>query len=155
MGILGKTPSEWDFPRQMWQRLLDMMHYVGTAADLGPDFQVRQQISQLLRDRRSLSLDEWFDSFWHHRGISKPLVTFIYIHLEKYSGLKVAKFRPNDHLEHDLKLTMVCWFDWHLTFCEDFCQCFGVDLSDRLDPRDFCTLEELVIFLNCQLLTTV
>jgi hypothetical protein len=136
----------------MWRRVNNIIQSISFYADFSPDLKTRQLVNQTLRDRRALSLDEWFDRFWQPRGISKTIAGFVYTHLEKYSGLQAAKFRPGDRLEQDLKLTMVCWFDWHLTLCEDFCLCFGIDISDRFDLRDFYTLEEFMSFLDRQLL---
>lgn len=137
----------------MWRRINNIIQSISFYADFSPDFKTRQLVNQTLCDRRALSLDEWFDRFWQPRGISKTIAGFVYTHLEKYSGLQVAKFRPGDRLEQDLKLTLVCWFDWHITLCEDFCFCFGIDISDRFDLRDFYTLEEFMSFLDRQLLT--
>jgi len=48
---------------------------------------------------------------------------------------------------------LVCWFDWELTLCDDFCQCFAVDLSECFDTQILDTIDELVRFLDYQLLS--
>jgi hypothetical protein len=122
-------------------------------ADLSPDLRTRQRVNQFLRDRPALSSDEWYEQLWQTRGITQPIAVFVYNHMQIYSGLEFARVRPTDRLIDDLCLPLVCWFDWQLSFSEDFSAAFGLDLSDRFDPQSFDTVEELVIFLNHQLLS--
>ncbi len=66
--------------------------------------------------------------------------------MQEYTGLDFARVQPHDRLSEDLYIPAVCWFDWNFTFTEDFYQQFQVDLSDRFDPQNFGTVEELVFF---------
>jgi hypothetical protein len=137
----------------MWRRLRNIFDSLRAYADLSPDLRTRQRVNQFLRDRPALSSDEWYEQLWQARGITRPIAVFVYNHMQLYSGLEFARVRPIDRLIDDLCLPFVCWFDWQLSFHEDFSAAFGLDLSDRFDPQSFDTVEELVIFLNHQLLS--
>ncbi|MBC7969619.1 MAG: hypothetical protein H7Z11_05725 [Verrucomicrobia bacterium] len=137
----------------MWRWLRNIFGSLRAYADLSPDLRMRRRVNQCLRDRPALSVEEWFELFWKPQGIAQPLAAFVYTHMQAYSGLEFARVRPNDRLNEDLYLPLVCWFDWQTSFDEDFLSCFGIDLSDRFDPQSFTTVEELVIFLNHQLLS--
>ena len=137
----------------MWRRFRNILDSLRAYADLSPDLKTRQRVNQLLRDRPALSVDEWFEQLWQPQGVTQPLATFVYTHMQTYSGLEFARVRPNDRLIADLCLPLVCWFDWNLSFCEDFSACFGINLSDRFDPHQYETVEDLVVFLNYQLLS--
>ncbi|PSB31740.1 hypothetical protein [Stenomitos frigidus] len=137
----------------MWRRLRNIFGSLRAYADLSPDLRARQRVNRCLRDRPALSSDEWFEQLWQPQGIAQPIAHFIYTHMQTYSGLDFARVRPTDRLIEDLCLPLVCWFDWQLSFSEDFLASFGLDLSDRFDPQSFTTVEELVIFLNHQLLS--
>ncbi|MBW4580425.1 MAG: hypothetical protein KME42_12745 [Tildeniella nuda ZEHNDER 1965/U140] len=137
----------------MWRRLRNIFDSLRAYADLSPDLRTRHRVNQFLRDRPALSNDEWFEQLWQPQGITQPIATFVYTHMQTYSGLEFARVRPDDRLDDDLYLPLVCWFDWHTSFNEDFLAAFGIDLSDRFDPQDFTTVKELVMFLNHQLLS--
>jgi hypothetical protein len=137
----------------MWRRLKNTFHSFRTYADLSPDVSTRQQVNKFLRDRAALKAEDWFEQLWQPRGVSPQIAHFMYAHMPTYSGLEFARVRPSDRLEQDLQLVSVCWFDWQFTLCDDFFETFGVDLSDRFDPENFTTVEELVVFLNYQLLS--
>ncbi|HEY9836136.1 MAG TPA: hypothetical protein V6D27_04510, partial [Vampirovibrionales bacterium] len=96
----------------------------------------------------NLSLDEWFNGFWRSREISFSVASFVYIQLEKYSGLQIGRVLPGDRLEQDLQLTLVSWFDWNLYLCEDFLDEFGIDIGDRFDLQMMETVEDLVRCLH-------
>ncbi|MBD2042856.1 hypothetical protein [Microcoleus sp. FACHB-672] len=136
----------------MWRQLKNFFVSVSAYTDLGPDLQFRRQVNAALRPRPALTLDEWFEFFWRTYGVSKPVVAFVYTHLEKYSGVKMSRVQPKDHLERDLQITLVCCFDWHLTLCDDFLSCFGVDISEEFEIYNLTTIEEFVEFLNAQVL---
>ncbi len=136
----------------MWQKLNNLFASLGTYADLSPDLSQRQQVNQALRDRPALSPEVWFEQFWQPLKISPQVANFVYTHLQIYSGLELARVQPSDHLNEDLHLYLVCWFDWEVALCEEFAHCFGVDLFDRFDAQDFETVEDLVIFLDHQVL---
>ena len=155
MGILGKGFGESQVGsfQGMWQRLKNFFLSFRTYDDLSPDLNTRQQVNRWLRDRSALTADEWYEQFWQPRRISPKIAAFVYSHLEKYSGLKTAKILPGDRLEEDLHLTLVCWFDWHFTLCEDFEQDLGVSIDDYLELQDLTTIEEFMMFLNRQLLS--
>jgi hypothetical protein len=110
-------------------------------------------VNQLLRNRPALSAKEWFEKFWQSKAISQQVADFAYIYMQKYTGLEFSRVQPNDRLSEDLAIPAVCWFEWEVYFCEDFYERFGRDLSDRFDPQTFYTVEELVVFLNHQLLS--
>ncbi|MCT7950305.1 hypothetical protein NG798_10940 [Ancylothrix sp. C2] len=136
----------------MWHNLNNVFSAVSTYSDLSPDIETRRCVNHRLRLRPALSLDQWFDYFWQPHGIAKPTVFFVYTYLEKYSGLQMSCVMPGDRLEQDLKLTLVCWFDWQLNLCDDFLSYFGIDISDRLDTYSLSTVEDLVKFLDSELL---
>lgn len=136
----------------MWRKLKNFFISVSAYTDLGPDVQFRQRVNKALRHRPALTLDEWFEFFWRSHGVSKPVVAFVYTHLEKYSGLQMSRVQPKDHLERDLQVTLVCYFDWHLTLYDDFLSDFGVDISEEFEIYNLSTVEELVKFLDGQLL---
>jgi hypothetical protein len=140
------------FTGKMWRKLKEIVLNFSTYTDLSPDVEARRQVNQALRDRQALNLEQWFEFFWRPRGMTRPVVTFVYTYLEKYSGLQIGRVRPCDRLEQDLQLTLVCWFDWQMSLCEDFLGCFGVDISERVDLSALSTVEEFVRFLNHQIL---
>ncbi|UBF27380.1 hypothetical protein K9N68_05345 [Kovacikia minuta CCNUW1] len=139
--------------RRMWRRLRNIFDSFRTYADLSPDIRTRRRVNQFLRSRPALSAKEWFEQFWESKAISKQLAEFVYVYFQKYTGLELARIRPTDRLSEDLHIPAVCWFDWQLSFCNDFEQLFGVDLSNRFDPQTLSTIEDLVMFLNHQLLS--
>jgi hypothetical protein len=136
----------------MWRKFKEIVLNFSTYTDLSPDVEARRRVNQALRDRQALNLDQWFEFFWRPRGMTRAVVAFVYTYLQKYSGLHIGRVRPGDRLEQDLQFTLVCWFDWQMSLCEDFLGCFGVDISDRVDLSAFSTVEEFVKFLNHQLL---
>ena len=137
----------------MWHRLTNFFSSLKTYNALSPDLRTRRAVNRWLRDRPALSLEAWYESFWQTQPISKSVVAFVYTYLEKYSGLQMSCVLPSDRLEDDLHLTLVCWFDWHLTLCEDFQQCLGVSIQDDWELATLATVEEFVLFLNQQLLS--
>ncbi len=136
----------------MWRRLTNLVLGLKTYPDLSPDLGVRRRINQTLRSRSSRSLEESYAAFWKPLAVSKELIAFLYEHLEASSGLQFTRIVPRDRLSEDLKLTEVCWADWELNLCSDFYDRFGIDICDRFDFYNFSTVEDLVMFLNQQLL---
>ena len=134
----------------MWRRIQNLFHSVRTYADLSPDLRLRRQINRRLQARLALTSQEWFTRYWQPLGIPQTLSDFLYTHLPQYSGLDVARIRPDDRLNDDLFLPLVCWFDWQLTFCDDFFWQFGLDLSDSFDPEAYETLQDWVMGLHEQ-----
>lgn len=132
----------------MLRQIKHIFWTVQTYSDLSPDLYIRKQVNQILCERADLSLDEWFKCFWKSREISFSVVSFVYIQLEKYSGLQIGRVLPGDRLEEDLHLTLVSWFDWNLYFCEDFLEKFGIEISDRFDLQTMGTVEDLVLCLH-------
>lgn len=122
---------------------------VQAYADMSPDLTVRREVNNWMirRDRASLDLVEWSDLFG---SANAPVLAFIYESFSEYSGLDFSRVRPNDSLNNHLHFPLVCWFDWSITFCEDFFQAFEIDLSDRFDEANFDTIGELVSFLAQQ-----
>jgi hypothetical protein len=136
----------------MWRRLKNIFASFRTYADLSPDLQVRRQVSRFLHDRPCLTMAEWCAAFCELEEISPAIAEFVYVYLSGYSGLEFARVQPQDRLEEDLQLSLVCWFDWQLSLCDDFFKCFGIDLSDRFDAHDLKTVADLVLFLEHQFL---
>ncbi len=145
------TLSTTFWPVFMWQRFQNIFSSVGSYADLSPDVKTRQQVRQWLSDRPALPPDEWFTTFWQPQGIDRPLADFIGQHMTHYSGVNFAQTRPSDRLLQDLQLPLICWFDWEMTFCDDFLAQFGVDVSDRFDPTRLHTVADFVLFLQQQI----
>lgn len=127
-------------------RLNNFISSVNAYADMSPDLSVRKEVNtwMIRRDHQSLDVSTWTALFGHP---SHAVLTFIYESFSDYSGLDFSRVRPNDSLNTNLNFPLVCWFDWTITFCEDFFQAFGLDLSDRFDEADFCTIGELASFL--------
>jgi hypothetical protein len=137
----------------MWRRLKNFLLSFRSYPDLGPDLALRRKVNRALADRRALPPDAWFEAFWQTRNISQEITFFVYTQLTDYSGISFSRVIPGDRLDHDLHLTLICWFNWQLDLCEDFFQQFHVDISDRLDFHTITTVEDLVVFLNLQLLS--
>ncbi|MBE9076960.1 hypothetical protein IQ241_06560 [Romeria aff. gracilis LEGE 07310] len=140
----------------MWQRFNNWVDSAKVYRDLCPDFTVRHQVNRWLRSRRrALRFEDWCQVFipdiLPERPRSRQLLAFIYNSFEHYSGLEFSRVRPEDRFIADLQFPLVCWFDWPLTFCDDFAETFGHDLSSLFDEAEFKTLQELVTFLSRQL----
>ncbi|MBE9030887.1 hypothetical protein IQ266_14215 [filamentous cyanobacterium LEGE 11480] len=119
--------------------------------DLRPDLALRRRINrQVLAARPAHKVSEWYQKFWASRGVSREVATFIYQSLAKYSGLQFAKVLPSDRLCEDLKLPLICWFDWEMSLCEDFYEEFGFELDDYLDVTQLKTVADLMGFFNQQ-----
>jgi hypothetical protein len=137
----------------MWRKLKNLVLGVRTYADMSPDLGLRRRIVRTWQARPDRTLDAWYGLFWQSSLIAKDVATFVYIQMADYSGLPFAKVLPSDRLEADLNLSLVCWFNWQSTLCEDFAQRFGVDISHCFDPDALNTVEDLMVFLNRQLAT--
>jgi len=137
---------------RMWRSLKNVFYSFWTYADLSPDLRLRRRINRTLRKRDNLSATEWYQVFWQPLDIAKPVSDFVYTHMQAYSGLEFGCVQPSDRLQSDLHLSLVCWFDWELTFCADFLKTFDIDLASQFNLDHFETVEELVFFLNRQLL---
>jgi len=74
--------------------------------------------------------------------------------MQTYSSLSFGKVQPSDRICEDLHLSLVCWFDWELAFCEDFLATFAIDLTSQFNPNHFGTVKDLMLFLNQQVLLT-
>jgi hypothetical protein len=138
----------------MWQRLNNTLISVQSYSTLSPSIQVRRQVNRALRDRPTLTSEEWakeWAKICHQDGIARALGLFVYTHLQRYSGIEFGKVRLSDRLNEDLQWTEICWFDWDLALCDDFQQFFGVDISEYSDQLDLPTVGELVAFLHRQL----
>jgi hypothetical protein len=132
----------------MWHRVKNSILSLKTYGILSPDLRVRQDINRSLRDRPTLSANEWFELQCKPLGIQPAVAQFAYFHLAKYSGLKFSKVYLSDRMETDLCWTQICWFDWEINLCDDFYQCFGIDISDRLHDCNPLTVGDLVLFLH-------
>ncbi|MEL6160712.1 MAG: hypothetical protein AAFQ40_01350 [Cyanobacteria bacterium J06623_5] len=138
----------------MMNQLNNWLCSIRTYADLSPDLTIRRQINQQMKDcgRSMLGLSDWCTLF-SAKTSSRPVLAFVYWQFSEYSGIEFGRVRPGDQLIADLQLPLVCWHDWAIDFCEDFCNQFQVDLSDRFDETDFDTVDELVAFLVEQVST--
>jgi len=136
----------------MWSKVKQFWHGASTYCDLGPDLSLRQRINASLQTRSVMTAEQWHDEFWRDRQVSPDISQFVYATLTKAAGLEAGCVLPDDRLEQDLHLTLICWFDWHVVLCEDFLLSFGVDLSDRLQWSTLVTIEDFVLFLNQQAL---
>jgi hypothetical protein len=136
----------------MWRRLKNQFISLKAYAEVSPDLGQRRRVNQALRSRPHRSFDESYRAFWQPLSISREIATFVYQSMERYSGLQFANVLPKDRLTEDLKLPLVCWFDWECVLCEDFSDRFGVEIYDRFDVEQLATVEDLVIFLNQQVL---
>jgi hypothetical protein len=134
----------------MWLRLKNFLSGLRTYSDLSPDLALRRRVNRSLRQRPALSAREWYVTHWLPLGISQEIADFSYTHLTQHSGIDFSRTFPIDQLQGDLHLTLVCWFDWELAFCEEFWHRFQVDITDRFNLADFTTLQELLTFLNEQ-----
>ena len=129
---------------------------------MSPDLEVRDEVNQWMsaRARRPLSVVEWCELFSSEfptiaaatqetatESEAKSVLVFVYEYFAEYTGITFSQVRPNDSLNRDLNFPLICWFDWTLTFCDDFLTHFDLDLSDRFDETDFTTIGELVEFL--------
>ncbi len=137
----------------MWRELNNVVLNVRTYRDLSPDLSVRSQINQGWRSRPTRNFEDWYGCFWQSLSISQDIAAFVYQQMECYSGLQFDKVTPDDRLIGDLQLPLVCWFDWEHNLCDDFCDRFGIEISDRWNIEMLHTIRDLVIFLNQQLLS--
>lgn len=136
----------------MWRKLKNVFLSLRTYSDMSPDLGLRRQIDQTLRSRSPRSFEEWYTCFWRRLGVSKDVAAFVYDQMEEYSGLPFSQVLPSDQLSSDLHLSLVCWFDWECTLCDDFCDRFGIDIHDCFDPYALSTVKDLVVFLNQQVI---
>jgi len=155
---IAQIDAEFDLSKSLEKsigqgRLNNFLSSVSAYADMSPDLSIRREVNHWMirRDRQSLNLSDWCTLFGH--GTPTPVLTFIYENFGEYSGLDFSRVSPNDSLNTNLHFPLVCWFDWTITFCEEFFQAFDVDLSDRFDEADFTTIGELVNFLTQQVET--
>jgi hypothetical protein len=136
----------------MWQRLSDQLNNLrlnlAVYSDMSPDLGVRQRINTMLGNRPDRSLGEWYRHFWEPQGIAREVAEFVYQQVGQYSGLKFERVMPKDRLREDLELPMVCWFDWELCLCDDFCQQMGIELEECFDMNEMNTVEDLMRFFN-------
>lgn len=136
----------------MWHKLKNIVPSLQTYSELSPDLTLRNKVNQSLGDRPSLLLREWIAQFGSPDAIAEPLAQFIYNRFPEYSGIDFSRVQPSDRLEADLYWSLVCWYDWDITLCDDFHQTFGVDLSNSLDDLINCeTVGALTVFLQTQL----
>ncbi|MBE7381893.1 MAG: hypothetical protein F6J95_010835 [Leptolyngbya sp. SIO1E4] len=137
----------------MWQSAINYFRSLWTYRDLSPDEEIRRQVNAWLQDRPKLSLEAWSNLFIQTKGtpLSQSLLAFIYRQLQEYSGLDVGRIRATDRLIEDLRLPLVCWFDWPNQLCDDFFEMFQVDISDEFDESLLETVADLVWFLNRRL----
>ncbi len=134
----------------MWRKLTNLIQSLKTYGDLSPDLRLRCRINQALRDRPHHSPERWHQTFWRPLNVSSEVAEFVYQQMESYSGLTFAQVVPSDRLTEDLSLSLVCWFDWESTLCDDFYDRFGVDIGDSLSLGNLTTIQEFVVFLNQQ-----
>lgn len=139
---------------RMWRSLKNFLYSFWTYADLSPDIKLRRRVNKTLRHRPNLSATEWYETYWQSLDITRPISDFVYTQMQSYSGIVFGRVRPSDRLNEDLHLSLVCWFDWESFFCDHFLNSFGVDLLLDFNPDEFSTVQDLVLFLNQQVLLT-
>lgn len=155
LGILGeRLPGA--FRRNfMWRNLSNCFETLKHYPVMSPNWTLRQHVNGWLRNRPYLNATDWYRYYWSpwgkFPGTNRELVLFIYKRLETYSGLVMGCTRPSDRLFEDLRIPLVCWFDWGLTLCDDLHQRFGIDITDSFDERCYETLADLIQYLNIQL----
>lgn len=137
----------------MWQSVINYLKTLRAYRDLSPDVGIRHRVNACLEERPSLSLEDWSRLFKKSETHppSSQLLSFIYAKLPDYSGLDVGRLRPEDRLIEDLKIPLVCWFDWPNQLCDDFYETFQVDIAEEFDESLLETVAELVWFLNQRL----
>lgn len=136
----------------MMNQLNNWFLTLNAYADMSPDLAIRNEVNQWMKDRMraNLGLSEWCRLFAPYSE-NKELLTFIYQRLSQYSGLNFGRVRPRDTMHGELKFALICWHDWVITFCEDFCEHFHIDLSDYFDEDDFETVGEIIEYLSEQI----
>jgi hypothetical protein len=132
----------------MWHRLKNFFQGLTTYPILSPDLRTRRQVYQWLRQRPTLSLGDWYVVHGKPSNLSYAIIEFAYQRLADYSGLEFGRMLPSDRLNEDLCWTKICWFDWHMALCDDFCQWFGVDLSNEILSLPETTIGALLKFLE-------
>jgi hypothetical protein len=137
----------------MWRSLKNFLYSFWTYSDLSPDLSMRRSVKRFLRQRSLLNQREWYARFWQGADIPESVSDFVYTHMSQYTGLEFGRVIPADRLNADLHLPLICWFDWEASFCQDFLDSFGIDLSDRFDSDTLTTVQDLVLFLKHQLLS--
>jgi len=138
---------------RMWRSLKNFFYSLWTYSDLSPDLRMRRRVNKALRNRPSLTAVEWHQTFWQSYEVAQAISDFVYQEMQEYSGVEFGRVRPSDRLNEDLHLPLICWFDWELSFCENFLSTFGIDLEMGFDADEFTTVKDLVLFLNRQLLS--
>jgi hypothetical protein len=137
----------------MWRSLKNFFYSFWTYSDLSPDLRVRRSVKRFLHRRSLLNQRDWYLRFWQSADIPQSISDFVYLQMSQYSGLEFGRVLPSDRLNEDLHLPLICWFDWETSFCQDFLDHFGIDLSDRFNPASLTTVRDLVLFLKHQLLS--
>ena len=137
----------------MWRSLKNIVRSFWTYSDLSPDLRVRRHVNRVLQNRSCLNIVEWHQIFWQPLDISRQISEFVYQQMQEYSGLEFGRVQPSDRLIEDLKLPLTCWFDWELFFCDAFWENFGIELGESFSIESLKTMEDLMLFLNRQLLS--
>ncbi len=137
----------------MWRTLKNFLYSLWTYADLSPDIRLRRRVQHSLRHRSNLDPRGWHQIYWQSCGVSQAVSDFVYTQMQAYSGLEFGRVYPGDRLRDDLHLCLICWFDWEIYFCESFHDTFGVNLESEFNPDQFDTIQDLVFFLNQQILS--
>lgn len=156
----------------MIEQLDNWLSSVSTYADMSPDLAIRTQVNIRMRAhaRPALGVSDWCQLFLSDLSLKQSIASetaafshiaagssetrrvlcFVYQRFSQYSGIDFSRVRPEDRLNDDLHLSLVCWFDWVITFCEDFFEQFDLDLGDCFDEDEFDTIGELAAFLVAQ-----
>lgn len=132
----------------MWRRFKNIAVSLNSYSALSPDLRLRRLVNQQLLDRPSLDVDTWCQAFPPSSEMTHAVAAFVYETLADYSGLDFSRVRPDDRLEADLMWSQVCWFDWDLQLCDDFCERFHLDVSDRFYEFDPVTVADLIRFFD-------
>ncbi|PZV11351.1 MAG: hypothetical protein DCF22_14695 [Leptolyngbya sp.] len=137
----------------MWRLIKNFFYSLRSYPDLSPDLRMRQRVNRMLSDRPHLNPNDWHQRFWQSLDITQPVSHFVYRYLPSYSGLDCGKIHPSDRLQEDLYLSLVCWFDWQQSLRQDFFTQFQIDLGEEIDLETLSTIEELMVFLDRQLMS--
>lgn len=137
----------------MWRSLINFFYSLWTYSELSPDLRLRRRVNKALWSRSNLSATEWFQTYWQPLAVPRAISDFVYTQMQSYSGLEFGRVQPSDRLNEDLHLSLICWFDWEVSFCDAFFQAFEVNLELEFNPDEFDTVSDLVLFLNRQILS--
>lgn len=115
----------------------------------GPNPGACEDTKDFLKNRETLSMDDWYVKWWQSLGIKRDVSDFIYKNLESYLGIETAKIIPSDRIIEDLHFDKLGWPRWEADLRDDFEEQFKVDVFKSPDlDKESKTFKEFVCFLN-------